>query len=83
MQNCNEKNDEKEFTVEKKKALYEEHSGQKMTLEEFNQRKVKCIHCDDEYYLKEFSVYWDQSTDEKMILCKNFPDCDGSMIDFM
>ena len=72
-----------EITIENKKALYEEHSGQKMTDECFNNEKVKCIHCDNEFYLNEFKTVREKSTGSIYIYCKYYPQCDGSMIDFI
>ena len=72
-----------EITVENKKALYEEHSCQKMTDEEFNNIMVKCIHCDKEFNLNEFKTVLEKPTGFVYISCKYYPQCDGSMIDFM
>ena len=72
-----------EITVKDKKSLYEKHSGNKMTDEEFNNSIIKCIHCDNEYNLKDFKVLIEKPTKEEYIVCKNYPSCDGNMIDFM
>jgi len=69
--------------VENKKSLYEEHSGEKMTEEEFNTVKIQCIHCDNEFFLKEFKVLVEKTTGEEYIVCKYYPECNGTMIDFM
>jgi ssDNA-binding Zn-finger/Zn-ribbon topoisomerase 1 len=72
-----------EIAIENKMALYEKHSGNKMTVDEFNNAKVKCIHCDNEYLLNEFKVILEKPTGDEYIVCKHYPECDGTMIDFM
>jgi len=72
-----------EIKVVNKKNLYEEHSGNKMTDADFNNAKIKCIHCDNEYFLNEFKVLFEKSTGNNWIVCKYYPKCNGTMIDFI
>lgn len=51
------------------------------TEDDFN-KKVKCIHCDNEFLLNEFKVIRN-GYGEEYIVCKHYPECDGSAIDFM
>jgi hypothetical protein len=50
--------------------------------EEFNE-KVTCLHCDKEFVFNEFKVVKDKFDGNEYIVCKHFPDCNGSIIDFM
>lgn len=45
--------------------------------------KVHCIHCDQEYVFNEAKVVQFPEDDEPFIMCKNYPECDGSLIDMM
>ena len=45
--------------------------------------KVHCIHCDQEYVFNEAKVVQFPEDDEPLIMCKNYPECDGSLIDMM
>lgn len=45
--------------------------------------KVRCIHCDQEYVFNEAKVVQFPEDDEPLIMCKNYPECDGSLIDMM
>ena len=42
---------------------------------------VKCLHCDDEYKYEDSKVIQFPNEDEPYIVCKNYPKCDGSLID--
>ena len=50
---------------------------------EWYNSKVKCLHCDGEFEFKEYKVVKDKCSGEEFIVCKNFPNCNGSIIDFM
>lgn len=45
--------------------------------------KVRCVHCDQEYVFNEAKVVQFPEDDEPLIMCKNYPECDGSLIDMM
>lgn len=45
--------------------------------------KVHCIHCGKEYLYKEASVVNYPDDDEPLVMCKHYPECDGSLIDMM
>lgn len=45
--------------------------------------KVHCIHCDQDYVFNEAKVVQFPEDDEPLIMCKNYPECDGSLIDMM
>ena len=42
---------------------------------------VKCLYCDDEYKYEDSKVIQFPNEDEPYIVCKNYPKCDGSLID--
>jgi len=42
---------------------------------------VKCLHCNDEYKYDDSKVIKFPNEDEPYIVCKNYPKCDGSLID--
>lgn len=42
---------------------------------------VKCLHCDDEYKYEDSKVIQFPNEDEPYIVYKNYPKCDGSLID--
>jgi hypothetical protein len=48
----------------------------------FNER-VCCLHCDNEFTFNEFKVIRDNTTNEEYIVCKHYPECNGTIIDFM
>lgn len=43
---------------------------------------VRCIHCDDEFNYTEANAVIDADDGEVYVHCKNYPDCDGTIIDF-
>ena len=45
--------------------------------------KVKCIHCGDEYIYNEAQAVLYPYDQEPFIMCKNYPKCDGSLMDMM
>lgn len=45
--------------------------------------KVRCLHCDQEYLFNEAKVVQFPEDDEPLIMCKNYPECNGSLIDMM
>ncbi len=45
--------------------------------------KIRCIHCDSQYLFKEATVIRSPISDIPMIKCKDYPKCDGSIIDFL
>jgi hypothetical protein len=45
--------------------------------------KVCCLHCDNEFAFNEFKVIREKRTGEEYIVCKHFPECNGSIIDFI
>ena len=44
---------------------------------------VKCIHCGDEYMYKDANAVLYPHDSEPFIMCKNYPKCDGSLMDMM
>ncbi len=44
---------------------------------------VECIHCGENYHFKDIKVIKDLDEDNIFIVCKNYPKCDGSIIDFI
>ncbi len=45
--------------------------------------KVHCLHCGKEYLYNEASVVHQADTDDNLVYCKHYPECDGSLIDMM
>lgn len=45
--------------------------------------KVQCLHCGKEYLYKEANVVQFPDDDEPLVYCKQYPECDGSLIDMM
>lgn len=45
--------------------------------------KVHCIHCGKEYLYKEANVVVFPDYGEAYIVCKHYPECDGTLIDMM
>lgn len=45
--------------------------------------EVHCLHCDQRYKYKEANVVIDADDRNTYIHCKNYPDCDGTLIDMM
>lgn len=45
--------------------------------------KVRCLHCDREYSFNEAKVVQFPEDDEPLIMCKNYPECNGSLLDMM
>jgi len=45
---------------------------------------IKCLHCGNIFIFNEFKVVREKCPNGKeYIVCKHFPECDGSIIDFM
>lgn len=44
--------------------------------------RVKCIHCGNSFLLKESRVIRYDGDKTCMLMCKNYPSCDGSFLDF-
>ena len=45
--------------------------------------KVHCIHCGKEFLYNESNVVVSPDDGEPYVMCKNYPECDGSLIDMM
>lgn len=45
--------------------------------------EIRCIHCDSQYLFKEATVIRSPVSGTAMVMCKNYPKCDGSIIDFL
>lgn len=45
--------------------------------------KVHCIHCGKEFLYNESNVVVSPDDVEPYVMCKNYPECDGSLIDMM
>ena len=45
--------------------------------------KVQCLHCGKEYLYNEASVVQFPDDDEPFVMCKHYPECNGSLIDMM
>jgi hypothetical protein len=48
---------------------------------ELNDKK-RCIHCDSEFFVKDFKVCIDENESFEYICCPNAPECDGTVIDW-
>jgi len=70
----------KEVSLEEKLEILERHGSG--WVKDFN-KKICCIHCDNEFILNEFKVILEKPTNEEWIVCKYFPECNGTMIDFV
>ena len=46
-------------------------------------RKVECLHCGREYLYNEATVVKNPDNEELFIMCKHYPECDGSLIDMI
>ncbi|MDR0908564.1 MAG: hypothetical protein LBM77_02250 [Spirochaetaceae bacterium] len=71
-----------EIQVVDKLALLKEHNQDMLPL--FNET-VECIHCGKKFILNEFKVVKDNvpcDIGDEYIVCKYFPECNGSLIDF-
>ena len=45
---------------------------------------IECLHCGNKFYVKECTIAKGIGfMGEDMVLCKHFPECGGSVIDFM
>ncbi|GHU64820.1 hypothetical protein FACS1894123_10130 [Bacteroidia bacterium] len=69
-----------EVTVKNKQNYYAQNNP--FVEDRFNE-KVCCLHCDDEFIFNEFKVIRNKTTNEEYIACKHFPECNGTIIDFM
>lgn len=45
--------------------------------------KIHCIHCGDEYVYSEATVVVSPVDSEALIHCKNYPNCDGTIVDMV
>lgn len=45
--------------------------------------KVHCIHCEEEYLFKDANVVLFPDDDEPLICCKNYPNCNGNLLDMI
>lgn len=45
--------------------------------------KVQCLHCGQEYLYNEATVVQFPDDDEPLVMCKHYPECNGSLIDMM
>ena len=45
--------------------------------------KIECLHCGDKYIYNEAKAVIDPNDGEALIHCKNYPKCNGTLIDFM
>ena len=45
--------------------------------------KVRCLHCDQEYQFNEAKVVLFPEYEEPMIMCKNYPECNGRVFDMI
>jgi len=45
--------------------------------------KVQCLHCGKEFLYKKANVVQFPDDDEPLVYCKQYPECDGSLIDMM
>lgn len=66
--------------VTDKKDYYEKNNP--FAEDRFNE-KICCLHCDNEFVFNEFKVIRNKTTNEEFIVCKHYPECNGSLIDFM
>lgn len=46
-------------------------------------KKIECLHCGDKYLYNEAQVVVDPDNGEPWIHCKNYPNCNGSPLDFV
>lgn len=69
-----------EVTVTDKRDYYTKNNP---FAEDRFDEKVRCIHCDNEFIFNEFKVIRNKTTNEEYIVCKHFPECNGTIIDFM
>ena len=79
-----EQNEERyvEINVKDKMKYLENYSPFANSPEEYND-KVQCIHCGNEFVFNEFKVIREMAYGKEYIVCKHYPDCDGSIIDFI
>ena len=45
--------------------------------------KVQCMRCGSRFIFNEFRVIREKEGRREFIVCKNYPKCNGSLIDFM
>lgn len=43
--------------------------------------KVRCLHCGKEFFYNEAKVIIEPDDNEATVVCKNYPDCDGTLMD--
>ena len=71
-----------EISVKNKMNYLESYSPFADSVKEFND-KVECIHCGNKFVLNEFKVVREMAYGKEYIVCKHYPECDGSIIDFV
>jgi hypothetical protein len=69
-----------EIAIANKRDYYEKNNP---FMEDRFDEKVCCLHCDNEFVFNEFKAVREKSTGDEYIVCKYFPECNGSIIDFM
>ena len=45
--------------------------------------KVQCMRCYSRFVFNEFRVIREKNGKKEFIVCKNYPSCNGTLIDFM
>jgi hypothetical protein len=65
-----------EIAVSDKQDYVKNHYPEKL---EWFDAKIKCSHCNEKFVFNEFKVFKDKLDSREYIVCKNFPDCDGSL----
>ena len=71
-----------EIVIEDKFGYYMKNGLFDPSEKKFN-RQIECIHCGRKFKLKEFKVVRSKADGQEFIMCKHYPECDGSMIDFV
>jgi ssDNA-binding Zn-finger/Zn-ribbon topoisomerase 1 len=70
-----------EVLVEDKLDYYKKNNP--FVEDRFNE-KVECLHCGENFIFNEFKVIRETSPKgDEFIVCKHFPKCNGSLIDFV
>ncbi|PKL92262.1 MAG: hypothetical protein CVV21_05780 [Candidatus Goldiibacteriota bacterium HGW-Goldbacteria-1] len=71
----------REMVIKNKMQYIESYSPFRKSPEEFNE-KVECIHCGNKFIFNEFKVIREMESGHEYIVCKHYPECDGTIIDF-
>ncbi len=71
----------RELSGEEKISVVKEHQQEGCDFDD--EEIVECIHCGEKYQFKNVKVIKDLTDNIPFVVCKNYPKCDGGIIDLM